>query len=137
MIDCDIIPGDARDCSFIESDSMHLCVTSPPYWGMRSYAGDEQSLIWGGSSTCAHQWFDGPKSAQRIRHGAKNSTLRGGNISPAETFNTGTGMLNPVMGSFCDTCGAWRGKFGEEAELDCLAWAKGVERCTRCYICHS
>lgn len=32
-----IVHGDARDLSFIESESVHLIVTSPPYWDLKVY----------------------------------------------------------------------------------------------------
>lgn len=32
-----LIHGDARDLSFIEDESVHLVVTSPPYWNLKRY----------------------------------------------------------------------------------------------------
>jgi len=32
-----LINGDARDLSFIEDESVHLVVTSPPYWNLKRY----------------------------------------------------------------------------------------------------
>jgi modification methylase len=32
-----LINGDARDLSFIPDDSVHLVVTSPPYWNLKKY----------------------------------------------------------------------------------------------------
>lgn len=32
-----LINGDARDLSFLEDDSVHLVVTSPPYWNLKRY----------------------------------------------------------------------------------------------------
>lgn len=33
-----IIPGDCREIlTRMKSDSVHCCVTSPPYWGLRDY----------------------------------------------------------------------------------------------------
>jgi site-specific DNA-methyltransferase (adenine-specific) len=32
-----LINGDARDLSFLEDDSIHLVVTSPPYWNLKRY----------------------------------------------------------------------------------------------------
>jgi DNA modification methylase len=32
-----LINGDARDLSFIEDGSVHLAVTSPPYWNLKQY----------------------------------------------------------------------------------------------------
>jgi DNA modification methylase len=36
----EMILGDARDLSFIPSESVHLVVTSPPYFNLKSYASD-------------------------------------------------------------------------------------------------
>ncbi len=32
-----LVKGDARDLSFIEDESIHLAVTSPPYWNLKKY----------------------------------------------------------------------------------------------------
>ena len=32
-----LINGDARDLSFLEDESVHLIVTSPPYWNLKEY----------------------------------------------------------------------------------------------------
>jgi DNA modification methylase len=32
-----LINGDARDLSFLEDESVHLVVTSPPYWNLKQY----------------------------------------------------------------------------------------------------
>src|SRR5688500_18990245 len=38
----------------LSADSVHVCVTSPPYWSLRSYSTDPQ--VWGGRDDCAHDW---------------------------------------------------------------------------------
>jgi modification methylase len=32
-----LINGDARDLSFLEDESVHLVITSPPYWNLKRY----------------------------------------------------------------------------------------------------
>jgi site-specific DNA-methyltransferase (adenine-specific) len=32
-----LINGDARDLSFLDDESVHLIVTSPPYWNLKQY----------------------------------------------------------------------------------------------------
>jgi len=32
-----LINGDARDLSFLKDESVHLVVTSPPYWNLKRY----------------------------------------------------------------------------------------------------
>ena len=36
--------GDARDMSFLEDASVHLAVTSPPYWNLKRYNENESQL---------------------------------------------------------------------------------------------
>ncbi len=38
----------------LPDESVQMVVTSPPYWGLRKYSG-EQELIWG-DQECEHQW---------------------------------------------------------------------------------
>lgn len=39
----------------LPDNSIQCVVTSPPYWGLRKYAG-EQELIWGGDNHHEHEW---------------------------------------------------------------------------------
>jgi DNA modification methylase len=41
--DCQILHGDALDrLGDVDDNSVHTCVTSPPYWGLRDYGNDDQ-----------------------------------------------------------------------------------------------
>ncbi|MHC4645305.1 MAG: DNA-methyltransferase [Planctomycetota bacterium] len=39
-----LIQGDARDLSFLEDESIHLVVTSPPYWNLKQYNDSQNQL---------------------------------------------------------------------------------------------
>ena len=39
-----LINGDARDLSFLPDKSVHLVVTSPPYWNLKRYAENPDQL---------------------------------------------------------------------------------------------
>jgi modification methylase len=39
-----LINGDARDLSFLPAESVHLVVTSPPYWNLKRYNENENQL---------------------------------------------------------------------------------------------
>jgi DNA modification methylase len=39
-----LVQGDARNLSFIEDESIHLVVTSPPYWTLKKYRNHEDQL---------------------------------------------------------------------------------------------
>jgi len=55
-----IICGDCIDVlKDMPDECIQTCVTSPPYWGLRKYAGD-QDRIWGGSSNCKHEYGESP-----------------------------------------------------------------------------
>jgi len=40
-----LICADSRDMSFIPDESVHLVVTSPPYWNIKDYSGPEDSQL--------------------------------------------------------------------------------------------
>lgn len=82
--------------------SVHCCVTSPPYFGLRSYGTESQ--IWGGNDPACveHRFGDEGKSSQRHRNDV-------GNIGGAPPI-----MLHPSTGAFCRYCDAWRGSLGLE-----------------------
>lgn len=39
-----IVHADSRDLSFIKDNSVHLILTSPPYWNLKQYEGGERQL---------------------------------------------------------------------------------------------
>jgi len=39
-----VVQGDARDIGFIEDNSIHLVLTSPPYWNLKRYLENDQQL---------------------------------------------------------------------------------------------
>ena len=39
-----LVNGDARDLSFIENESIHLVLTSPPYWNLKKYKDNPDQL---------------------------------------------------------------------------------------------
>ena len=85
-------------------DFFHCVVTSPPYFGLRSYDGGVE--IWDGEEGCEHEW--GSEIVRRDRGAARGGTAVVGNqlreISGVDT----------KQGNFCSKCGAWRGQLGAE-----------------------
>ena len=50
-----IIIGDNRKVlKTLPDQSVHIIVTSPPYWGLRDYG--LPPLVWGGDEDCQHVW---------------------------------------------------------------------------------
>ena len=83
-----ILQGDAlKVCKTLPTESINCTVTSPPYWGLRDYG--IEPIIWDGSSDCEHEWGNDININKENHHGQGKSTLRGGNVSPNENWNSG------------------------------------------------
>ena len=50
-----IFKGDCRSMYELPNECIQMVCTSPPFWGLRKYSG-EQELIWGGDENCEHRW---------------------------------------------------------------------------------
>ncbi len=90
----------------LPDEFVQCVVTSPPYWGLRKYSG-EQELIWGGDKNCEHKWSSTPprrsrKAGDIVNLNSKEATV-GGNLG-LELPSTNT----------CSLCGAWKGAYGLE-----------------------
>lgn len=99
----------------LPAESVDVCVTSPPYYGVRDYK--IPPSIWSGDASCDHEW--GP--ARAIRGVGNNSGTRGS--QEAATPFTGAGpKLAPLgqsvvsAGQFCALCGAFCGCLGNEPD---------------------
>lgn len=117
-----ILRGDVLDClRSLPGDSVHCCVTSPPYWGLRDYGTGTWS---GGSPECNHAVNQNPERS------ALTSTLGG------SKRNVGN-ALSVFKGGTCPRCGARRvdQQLGSEALHDCAGWATG-DKCGQCFVCH-
>jgi len=91
----------------MEAGSVQCIVTSPPYWGLRRYDG-QQEAIWprldAENPDCNHEWERGMRPASKRTEGRPG--LNGG----LGTQRSGTLAETPF--AFCRHCGAWRGPFG-------------------------
>ncbi len=87
----------------LEAESVQCCVTSPPYWGLRKYKGD-QDLIWGGENHHEHEWV---MLKRQINQGGAGKEQDYG-IHNDRDIQTNT----------CSLCGAWRGAYGLEPTVD-------------------
>ena len=87
----------------IPDNSVDCIITSPPYYGLRSYKGAE--TIWGGDPNCEHEFtIDWHKP-------------RGGG-DPVETTSVGNNRKIPNFeydSVSCKKCGAWKGQLGLES----------------------
>jgi len=107
-----IFCGDCRQVmQDLPAGSVHCCVTSPPYYGLRRYEGVGAS-VWGGDVRCEHVWGDSPGRTLRGPVGGR-STLDGGDQ------DAGARRIERIeAGAHCPRCGAWRGCLGLEPTFD-------------------
>jgi DNA modification methylase len=85
--------------------SVHTCVTSPPYFGLRDYGLPPQ--IWGGKPDHDHIW------------GEMGRPFHPGQVEQTKWKNADAAGKGGVAGTgrFCD-CGAWLGTLGNEPTPD-------------------
>ncbi len=86
--------------------SIHCVTTSPPYWGLRKYSG-EQGRVWGGDPECDHKFEVVEINKEMHQTGA---TGRG---SPTTTIHRSIYKQGP-----CQKCNAWYGGLGLEPTPD-------------------
>lgn len=98
--------GDARHMVELPDESVQCVVTSPPYWGLREYKG-EQELIWGGRQDCPHEWSTPIITTKRGHAGPRDSGNSDEKVRRAQP-------VNAWQNSQCHLCGAWRGAYGLE-----------------------
>jgi site-specific DNA-methyltransferase (adenine-specific) len=84
-------------------------VTSPPYYGLRSYGTEPQ--IWGGNQNCDHIWGDALPYAKQDNRTLEEKIAQGANVGSNQKFNNEN--TTATSGQFCQ-CGAWLGELGLE-----------------------
>jgi DNA modification methylase len=90
--------------------SVQTVVTSPPYWGLRSYGTEPQ--VWGGDPTHEHEWGlagehrGGPPRRDHSRERVHDT--RG-----QQPASAAASIRGASAGDLC-ACGAWRGELGLE-----------------------
>ena len=91
----------------MEAESVQCVVTSPPYWGLRRYDG-QQEVVWGGDPDCTHEWTS-------RRYYAEQSLSRSSREAFSEAGEGNVARLKAARwreDHACAKCGAWRGPFG-------------------------
>lgn len=118
-----IVQGDALEVLTRLPDAcVDMCVTSPPYWGLRSYG--TRPRIWDGDPDCVHEWVTEPKIVETTQKGShwqqanngqgmaqgKLWTRFRGDVTAAEAERT----FEQAASAKCAKCDAWRGELGLE-----------------------
>lgn len=97
-----IINGDALEVlKRIEEGSVHVCITSPPYYGLRKYG--TRPIVWGGDPACQHDWTKVHPPGHR-----------GSDTKPGKMQHEGNKNRENLTSNTCSKCGAWKGELGLE-----------------------
>jgi len=95
------------------SNSVDCVMTSPPYWGLRTYKTEPQ--IWG-DNHCEHEWGEYKTSLlhenRNFHSGTQEEVLSSG-YALAHTHKTSN-----LKAGFCLKCNAWRGELGLEPTIE-------------------
>jgi len=103
--------GDSREkLKEMPEESVDMVVTSPPYYGLRDY-GDDVESIWGGEDDCKHDWGTVTKKPRGGNNTEENPPDVGGNEHTQETRLRGG---DGIESNYCSKCGAWKGQLGLE-----------------------
>jgi len=156
-----LLLGDCREVmAQMEPESVSCCVTSPPYWGLRSYSCEPS--IWSGGKDCPHtlgaapvdgesyagrkRWqHDGvsrqetpeawvkAESRQKDRQHLKELGERDGSHGGVKASSM---TITQGGGATCSLCGAWRGQLGLEPTVQLyiehtMEWIREVKRVLR------
>ena len=89
-------------------ESIDMCITSPPYWGLRDYGTEGQ--VWGGDENCKHEFESSKRKLHSGSWGKKDNVL--------PHFKNATVLNWEVEDRMCNKCGAWKGELGLEPTPD-------------------
>ena len=102
-----IIHGNVMDVlKHIPDESIQMCVTSPPYWGLRDYKTPE--IVWGGGQRCKHE-----KWTEELLWDTREYGAGIGKWQHASS-QKGRPHIKKSQGKFCLECTAWKGHLGLE-----------------------
>jgi len=90
----------------LPNESIDTVITSPPYWRLRFY-GKEANTVWGGDPDCEHEWVVMDRKSMNMQ--SNNPEFRRPWRKEA-TFD--------FTSAFCKKCGAWYGQLGLEPTFE-------------------
>lgn len=107
-----ILQGDAIErLREIPDESVQVCVTSPPYFGLRDYGVPPR--VWDGDPACDHEWG-------ALERGKRQDIRPLDETTSAARLGTDERQAQAALngGRFCGLCDAWLGCLGLEPTLD-------------------
>jgi DNA modification methylase len=105
IIHADVMQG----LRLLPDESVHMVMTSPPYWGQRDYS--VAPSVWGGDPKHNHRGLWRPAGTRHRGGPAGKSHQRAGRDN---TQRDAVGDIR--LGEYC-MCGAWRGQLGLEPTI--------------------
>lgn len=97
-----IIEGDALTVlKRMDSESVHMGVTSSPYYGLRNYG--TEPIVWDGDPNCEHEWGE-----------VHPPGYRSSDTHPGPMQHEGNKNRENLKSDICSKCGAWKGELGQE-----------------------
>jgi len=97
----------------LPDESVDCIITSPPFWGQRSYGGEEVYAIWHADPVCNHEWI--PETVRLVNENRQG--LSGGAIGLGEKTLAKHGKKEQTAYR-CRHCTAWYGPLGMESDPD-------------------
>jgi len=99
--------GDAYELlKQIPSESVDVVITSPPFYGLRTY-GKYTERIFDGDPNCSHEWNEYIKPKERGSYGESSWHRPSRDNEP---------KWNSQVSHFCVKCNAWKGELGLEPD---------------------
>ena len=140
----ELIQASAHHLPMIADESVHCIVTSPPFWSLRRYEGN-QDILWptveyapmpglppiriqGCEPGCSHEW--GEPILGRTAGGGGNAGMserlaeweaqnRGTTVGTRQPLKVeGQGGQSVTQGAYCRHCSGWRGALGLEPSIE-------------------
>lgn len=91
----------------IPDNSIDVCMTSPPYYGLRNY--ETKNEVWDGNTSCNHEWKY--YRTKGISGGTNTEKLK---IKGQENYQ----IVKSAENAICEKCGAWWGELGQEPTVE-------------------
>lgn len=88
--------------------SVHTCITSPPYWGLRDYG--VPPSVWGGNADCKHEWKEDRYYTEKTAAKSSSDAFHEAGEENAARLKEGRWRND----STCKHCNAWLGCHGLE-----------------------
>ena len=89
------------------NESIDMCITSPPYFGLRDYG--TEPYIWDADPNCQHEW----QTNKFKQHSGRGDCQKSGKYSEQESIPD-----KELEYRFCTKCNAWCGNLGQEPTVE-------------------